>query len=63
MVYSASSSGPPAAEGYFAGGFVYSASSSGPAGEVYFAGGRFTPLAVLVLLQWRVTLLGVGLLC
>ncbi len=64
-VYSASSSGPPAAEGYFAGVF-YSASSSGPpaeegyfsarssktpAAEGYFAAvGRFILLAVLVLL-------------
>ncbi len=40
FVYSASSSGPPAAEGYFAGGLVYSASSSGPnAAEGYFARG------------------------
>ncbi len=38
-------------------GLVYSASSSGPpAAEGYFAGGRFTLLAVLVLLQRRVTL-------
>jgi hypothetical protein len=44
--------------------FVYSASSSGfPAVEGYFAEGWFTLLAVLVLLQRRVTLLGIVLLC
>jgi hypothetical protein len=85
--YSASSSVPPAAEGYFAGGLVYSASSSGPpAAEGFFAAvgrfysasssvppvaegffaavGWFILLAVLVLLQRRVTLpRWVGLLC
>ncbi len=51
-------------EGYFAVGYVYSASSSGPpVAEGYFAGCLFTLLAVLVLLQWRVTLLGIVLLC
>ncbi len=57
--------GPPVAKGYFAVGYVYSASSFGPpAAEGYFSAvGRFILPAVLVLLQRRVTLLGVGLLC
>jgi hypothetical protein len=63
FVYSASSSGPPTAEVTFGllWALVYSASSSGPpTAESYFAGGRFTLLAVLVLLQRRVTLPQMG---
>jgi hypothetical protein len=63
LVYSAISSGRPAAEVYFARGcFTLLAVLVLLQPRVPLPGVRFTQLAVLVLLQRRVTLLGVGLL-